>query len=329
MLFCNEIVTYDFNTTNKNWAKTVNRLINEKEMDHSPLFTLAIYDITLSGINPYDETLDDDTKRRIIAECQKNPMYTIREVIRDSNGEYIRLNVGLIYLLKCLWSRASTIFNIPKYDQYDAVMQAITQSICLCSDDYFEAGYRFSNPYVSAITVPNFTIDTFRGKTLTCDDPYEFNGLFSLMYSEDIDDSHMSYIYNAAKFNIASSHYSMGAPRLAFIRYSPDSKVNPVTIFGDMFKQLDDSMVYDTSRLSPDSIYAFSIDMIEMELNIHDVFNHFMNTYYDKSRHELYNIKTFTREYLLTSYDSLSIINKINVNKIYGELYSHYLKNIK
>lgn len=71
---------YDYSTTNESFLKLHTKLKNEGVKNNA--FFLILFDRDLIGINPYDENLNEDIKRKIYNECKNNFWYFIREVVR-------------------------------------------------------------------------------------------------------------------------------------------------------------------------------------------------------------------------------------------------------
>lgn len=70
----------DYNTNNETFLRLVH-LYKSMGIDNCE-FILALYQPELSGIDPHDPDLDQETKAKILAESQYNPWYYFREVHR-------------------------------------------------------------------------------------------------------------------------------------------------------------------------------------------------------------------------------------------------------
>lgn len=73
-------VYYDYTTTNTTYLTLVKDLKDEGIKYN--YFSLALYDIELYGVDPYDPNLTSDQINKIIVECYRNPWYFMREVSR-------------------------------------------------------------------------------------------------------------------------------------------------------------------------------------------------------------------------------------------------------
>ena len=74
----------DWNTKNKSFVDLcgVYKAMGIKNY----MWPLAIYDSGLIGVDPFDQGLDQEMKRRIAIECKLNFSYFIREIARDPQG---------------------------------------------------------------------------------------------------------------------------------------------------------------------------------------------------------------------------------------------------
>jgi len=81
---------------------------------------LALLDAGLSGIDPRDPTLSPDIKARIRVECERNPTYVIREVIRipprasAGDGFQFRANRGNMALFWTFWAGQDILLIQPR-----------------------------------------------------------------------------------------------------------------------------------------------------------------------------------------------------------------------
>lgn len=71
---------YDFDTKNKSFLEVHNELTRIGIKNNN--FFLLLYDKTLQGIDPYDESLSSEVKAKIIRECSINIFYFLREIVR-------------------------------------------------------------------------------------------------------------------------------------------------------------------------------------------------------------------------------------------------------
>lgn len=71
---------YDYETKNESFI-TVHKQLESKNIEKSK-FMLALVDISLKGVDPYDLKLNYETKQRVLKECMYNYWYFIRECIR-------------------------------------------------------------------------------------------------------------------------------------------------------------------------------------------------------------------------------------------------------
>lgn len=96
-------VYYQMETSNKSFIDT-HIILKKRGIKNNKCF-LALLNLDLAGINPYDPALTDAQKEAIIKECQNNYWYYLREVVRISAyGTTIQLelniaNLSLSYLL--------------------------------------------------------------------------------------------------------------------------------------------------------------------------------------------------------------------------------------
>lgn len=94
-----------YNTTNQSFLD-IHNYLKSKGIQNNDFF-LALYDSSLSDIDPRDPNLSDDIKSKIIEECKNNIWYFLREIVlipkHDGSEENVRfklnkLNLALIYL---------------------------------------------------------------------------------------------------------------------------------------------------------------------------------------------------------------------------------------
>lgn len=73
-------VYYNFDTTNLSFL-SVQRELAKQGIENNK-FMLTLYDQSLQGLDPYNPTLTDEEKAKVIAECSINIWYFFREVVR-------------------------------------------------------------------------------------------------------------------------------------------------------------------------------------------------------------------------------------------------------
>ena len=95
---------YDFSTNNKRFIKAYKNL--ERHGYHSPSVILNLYHPTLKGVSPYSERLSKATEATVLRECDHNPWYVLREIIRNRVGASKRFvditNAEIVALLNFL-----------------------------------------------------------------------------------------------------------------------------------------------------------------------------------------------------------------------------------
>lgn len=102
-------------TTNPSFLKMY-KLLGSLGVENRDFF-LAIYDRRLIGVDPYDENLDDETKLRVLAECQRNYWYFIREVVRievPGGTKPYMLHRGNLAISWCLINNLNFYAELPR-----------------------------------------------------------------------------------------------------------------------------------------------------------------------------------------------------------------------
>ena len=74
----------DYNTSNHSFLRLA-RLYHEMGIKNST-FLLALFQPELSGVDPHDPNLTDEVKVKMLTECQWNPWYFYREVLKIPQG---------------------------------------------------------------------------------------------------------------------------------------------------------------------------------------------------------------------------------------------------
>jgi len=92
---------YDINTQNRSFLKAASDL--KKKNVKNNKFMLALYDESLSGVDPFNPNLTEAQKIAIFRECSINKWYYIREVVRVPvdgiiDGIRYKLNLGNLTL---------------------------------------------------------------------------------------------------------------------------------------------------------------------------------------------------------------------------------------
>lgn len=120
-------VYIDKTTRNKNFLDFCEKFNKVFGIEPSPVL-LRLCDTSLIGVDPYDETLDEDTKIKILQECIRNPIYLLREILRDSNGNMFDMDMPKFIFLYCnLWG-VNTYFHHCKYaTQRDDFSRAVVK----------------------------------------------------------------------------------------------------------------------------------------------------------------------------------------------------------
>lgn len=90
-----EIVQYGSVTKNESFKK-VSDALRESGIENCN-FMLKLYDEDLIGVDPHDPNLTDEQKVKIIQECDKNPWYYLREVLKvpTQGGGFERFKLDL------------------------------------------------------------------------------------------------------------------------------------------------------------------------------------------------------------------------------------------
>jgi hypothetical protein len=110
-------MTYDINTKNRSFLKTASDL--KKKGVKNNKFMLALYDESLSGIDPFDPNLTEAQKIAVFRECSVNKWYYIREVVRVPvdgiiAGIRYKLNMGNLTLSYLKSKNINQIVILPR-----------------------------------------------------------------------------------------------------------------------------------------------------------------------------------------------------------------------
>jgi hypothetical protein len=102
------------NTTNKSFLK-VYHLLSEKGVKDCTFF-LELNDPKLEFVDPFDENLSDDNKKRIIVECATNPWYFIRECVLIPVSGIVRyeLNLGNLAFTWAVLNHLNVYLILPR-----------------------------------------------------------------------------------------------------------------------------------------------------------------------------------------------------------------------
>lgn len=108
---------YDIKTKNISFLQTAKdlKVLGIKNY----MFFLILYDVSLQGVDPYDPTLDEETRMRIINECIINPWYFLREVCRiadqgNPKGIPYRINRGNLAATFCYLNGLGHYLVLPR-----------------------------------------------------------------------------------------------------------------------------------------------------------------------------------------------------------------------
>lgn len=107
----------DYNTSNKSFLKLVS--VYKRMGIVNCEFILALMQPELSGVDPFDENLDAETKYKIAMECRYNPWYFFREVCRipPTSGNVpvrFKANRGNIALYWCFFNHVDFALLQPR-----------------------------------------------------------------------------------------------------------------------------------------------------------------------------------------------------------------------
>ena len=106
------LVYYDTKTKNTSFLKTCNVLKTLGIKNYK--FPLTLYDPKLMGVDPYDPTLSEEMKARVIVELRQNYWYFIREVVHipvPGGFNVYGLHRGNVALSWCLINNLNSITN--------------------------------------------------------------------------------------------------------------------------------------------------------------------------------------------------------------------------
>lgn len=108
---------YDIKTKNISFLQTAKdlKVLGIKNY----MFFLILYDVSLQGVDPYDPSLDEETRMRIINECIINPWYFLREVCRiadqgNPKGIPYRINRGNLAATFCYLNGLGHYLVLPR-----------------------------------------------------------------------------------------------------------------------------------------------------------------------------------------------------------------------
>ena len=208
---------YDIETSNLSFLEVSNRLKVKGINNYK--FMLTLYDRDLIGVDPWDENISKDMKKKILIECKKNIWYYFREVLRiKSNGEPERFILDLasctvIYLSSlCL----SNWTNKPRATYNTGTVLALLHYIDLfiSSKKRYRIVSKFSyNLNTRFIDLPYY------GKISTT--VYKPNLLRLVNFFDDAEYiKNIEKMYDKTKFNIFTSTISDSSKMEEFINNS-------------------------------------------------------------------------------------------------------------
>jgi len=124
----------DTNTTNKTFLALAQDYKNMHIKNHQ--WPLALLDRELVGVNPRDPNLSGELKTRIRVECELNPTYVLREIIRipprasAGDGFQFRADRGNMALFWTFWAGQDILLIQPRQTGKSIIADCI-QSGCL------------------------------------------------------------------------------------------------------------------------------------------------------------------------------------------------------
>ena len=118
----------DYKTSNLSFLRMV-KILKELNVKNRYFF-LYLSQPELQGVDPYDPSLDDNTKYKIGYECCINPWYYFREVVRipvqgSVHGIHFKLHRANLALLWCFFNDIQTFITIPRQNGKTMSTQAL------------------------------------------------------------------------------------------------------------------------------------------------------------------------------------------------------------
>lgn len=307
---------HDFSTNNKNWINYIDYYVTNQDVGNKPSierleFNLLIHNKSLIGVNPWDEDLPGEIQYDILQEIRVNPVYLFREVIKDENNNHLRLNNAVMDIIYYLSMGKNLILDIPLYSQYNALIDASLLYMII------HRHFKYREDIVTLSNIKeggHIKVPPFVEKILTLLD--KFGVIEDIEKCEVTKGNVIMHIHEPKHSFEFSRNFS------TFLKFSYSHDNNDCNFHYIL------SRFNDGCTLAEDICNGREIkyDLIELEINMDDAFNAFIN--YIKNKYDYGKLRIpdkiilFSKYVLKSNYYGLDTLDKLEVNKIFGTLYS-------
>ena len=319
---------YQYDSMNEKWIKTVahmnehSKLFDRDRINYNEVkihFPLAVYNEVLQGVDPFDDNLSDLMKDAIIKECLMNPVYFMRECVKNDRGEYLRLNMAVIAVLKCIQNHSNIYLNIPYYDQYDFLVQTILIIISVMYNSSNNIAIDNFNWNNDLVVMPDYLKEKLQ-YSISKYDPTDV-GNDAVYFLNEFDTDSVEYKYIDQLVAKQAAYTGMFKfPTVVVTNFQPNYIPKSRCVYYYNFYSFDNC-----EFRMPEShvMLRINYDIIEMEVNIRDSYKLINEKVDRESKNRLTTldyIKLFAKYVLIKNYDELDVLEKLYINRIYADL---------
>lgn len=340
-------VYYDYGTRNMGFKDYVLRNKSYIGLSFPIEVCLTLRNPNIADLDPYSEELTDKEKRDILNECMVNPWYYLREVARDSDGNYFTMDHGKFAATFCALHNINFYYHVPEVCRRTDYVKALVQMSNIIS--YGEganilrgmskedaSSYNFPKvpalehvPSINSVLINGQDFTALRGTrpTIAVIDSADNDSYLKESLNEFL--PLMACMRNQITHNSAPSFCVItGNPSMHKATYHIENKClsNPDLQF-DMYTK--DMGIYERQLPSSMEFMYIDFDLIELGCSFDTAMEQFLTKNGLTSPHEptLPKLEAFTSEVLMKRYMDLDIIDKLEVNKTYVDLVNRYVRS--